>query len=77
MKNKHLIKASEILGSQAQLAKAIGVTQPTLNQWITGDRPVPIGRCTQIEQATNGEVTRKDLRPDDWQTIWPELDDAA
>ncbi len=29
--------------------------------------------CTQIEIQTKGEITRKDLRPDDWQEIWPEL----
>jgi DNA-binding transcriptional regulator YdaS (Cro superfamily) len=34
---------------------------------------VPIERCVPIERATNGAVTRKDLRPDDWQEIWPEL----
>lgn len=26
-----------------------------------------------VERATNGEVTRRDLRPDDWRLIWPEL----
>ncbi len=26
-----------------------------------------------IERATNGAVTRRDLRPDDWHEIWPEL----
>ncbi len=31
-------------------------------------------RCTKIERATNGQVTRKDLRPDDWHLIWPELE---
>lgn len=30
--------------------------------------------CVSIEQATDGAVTRKDLRPDDWQKIWPELE---
>jgi DNA-binding transcriptional regulator YdaS (Cro superfamily) len=29
--------------------------------------------CVSIEQATNGEVTRQELRPDDWAAIWPEL----
>lgn len=29
--------------------------------------------CSKIEQATNGQVTRRDLRPDDWHEIWPEL----
>jgi DNA-binding transcriptional regulator YdaS (Cro superfamily) len=26
-----------------------------------------------IESTTKGAVTRRDLRPDDWQEIWPEL----
>ena len=29
--------------------------------------------CVIIEKVTNGQVTRKDLRPDDWHLIWPEL----
>jgi DNA-binding transcriptional regulator YdaS (Cro superfamily) len=29
--------------------------------------------CIKIEEKTNSLVTRKDLRPHDWQEIWPEL----
>jgi len=29
--------------------------------------------CVSIERATDGAVTRRDLRPDDWHLIWPEL----
>ena len=29
--------------------------------------------CAGLERATNGAVTRKDLRPNDWASIWPEL----
>lgn len=29
--------------------------------------------CVLIESATGGAVTRRDLRPDDWWRIWPEL----
>lgn len=29
--------------------------------------------CVLIELKSSGEVTRKDLRPDDWPEIWPEL----
>lgn len=29
--------------------------------------------CTAVERATRGDVTRRDLRPDDWHVIWPEL----
>ena len=29
-----------------------------------------------IERATEGAVTRQQLRPDDWPLIWPELADS-
>ncbi|MCW7764224.1 YdaS family helix-turn-helix protein [Photorhabdus sp. P32] len=38
-----------------------------------GYAPVPPARCFDIENATNGKVTRQDLRPHDWQKIWPEI----
>lgn len=34
--------------------------------------PSPLN-CVAIEQATQGQVTRQDLRPHDWASIWPEL----
>lgn len=30
--------------------------------------------CALLEKESNGQVSRKNLRPDDWQIIWPELD---
>jgi len=33
--------------------------------------------CVLVEKHSNMKVTRKDLRPDDWQAIWPELVEAA
>lgn len=35
-------------------------------QWLSNARPVPVERCSAIERATNGAVTRRDLRPKDW-----------
>lgn len=60
-------------GSGIALAKALQVSQPTVSDWCTGKKRVPVERCAAIERATNGAVTRKDLRPDDWHEIWPEL----
>ncbi|WP_311223731.1 MULTISPECIES: YdaS family helix-turn-helix protein [unclassified Acidovorax] len=34
--------------------------------------PSPLN-CVAIEHATGGQVTRRDLRPHDWASIWPEL----
>lgn len=58
------------------LAHLIGVSPAAVNQWISGHRPVPVERCVAIERATHGQVTRKDLRPNDYSLIWPELADS-
>ena len=68
-----IARAAKIVGSQATLAKMLGVSPGAVSQWISGHRPVPVERCVSIEVATNGIVTRRDLRPDDWHAIWPEL----
>ncbi|RCS56792.1 transcriptional regulator [Parvibium lacunae] len=60
-------------GAQAQLAKDLGVSPVLIHQWAMEKRPVPIVRCLQIEQMTSGYVSRQELRPHDWQRIWPEL----
>lgn len=33
----------------------------------------PARHCVAIERATGGKVTRRELRPDDWAELWPEL----
>lgn len=58
-------------GSQAKLARELGVSPVLIHQWATS-RPVPIARVLAIVEATNGKVTKQDLRPDDWHLIWPE-----
>jgi len=71
--NNGIRKASKYLGSATALAEKLGVNRSTITNWATGRRPVPVKRCVEIERATKGAVTRKDLRPDDWHEIWPEL----
>jgi DNA-binding transcriptional regulator YdaS (Cro superfamily) len=63
--------------SQTELARLLGVSPTFVYQWCTGRRRIPLKTCVDIEQLTNGAVTRKDLRPDDWQEIWPELVEPA
>lgn len=67
----------EPTGSVAQLAKDLDIAPSLVSQWKNKVRPIPLERCTAIEQATNGAVTRRDLRPDDWHLIWPELVDQT
>ncbi len=37
---------------------------------------MPAEYCAGIERGTSGAFPRRDLRPDDWGDIWPELIDA-
>ena len=65
------------VANASALARQIGVSPSMLYQWRKGLRPVPAERCAAIERATQGAVTRRDLRPDDWAEIWPELKEPA
>jgi DNA-binding transcriptional regulator YdaS (Cro superfamily) len=71
----HLDTYLSTVETAVRLASKLGVTPGFVSQWRTGVRPVPIAHCVAIEKATQGMVTRKDLRPDDWHLIWPELSD--
>ena len=66
-------RAAESAGSQAALALAIGVKQPTISEWARGERPIPADRCPDIECAANGDVTCEALRPD---VRWHRVPDA-
>lgn len=74
-------RAARLLGSQRALAIALGVAPVNVSQWLSAasvkGRPVPPKQCVRIEALTGGVVSRRALRPDDWQDIWPELADMA
>lgn len=67
-------RAIDIAKGKASLARLVGVKPQTLQQWANGQRPIPTDRCVLIERVTNGAVTRRELRPDDWSAHWPELE---
>ncbi|KGC15007.1 hypothetical protein DM48_333 [Burkholderia gladioli] len=54
-------------------AARCGTTAAFLRNVVYGQRKPGEKLCVAIERATEGAVTRRDLRPDDWQDIWPEL----
>lgn len=67
-----LLKAVEVVGGVSRLAEMVGVSSSAPSMWKARGR-VPVEHCAAIERATGGVVTRRDLRPDDWAAIWPEL----
>ena len=66
---------SQERGRQAALAKAIGAHAPDVSRWADGKRPIPLEYGAAIESATGGLVTRREMFPNDWARVWPELVD--
>ena len=59
-------KAIELAGGTSALAKLIGVNSPqVVSNWVARKR-VPPKYCAAVERATEGQVTRQDLRPELW-----------
>lgn len=59
-----LRRAKEKLGSEAALAEVVGVRQPSVNYILNSGKKVPAEWCIPVETATEGEITRHQLRPD-------------
>lgn len=70
---KPLDIAIEHSGGVTKLAARLGIGQSVISNWRKRNSVIDAALCSEIERVTNGIVTRKDLRPGDWQTIWPEL----
>jgi DNA-binding transcriptional regulator YdaS (Cro superfamily) len=63
-------------GIAKSLAATLGVSPSYLSQMASGHAPISPERAVQIEEATQKAVSRKDLYPDNWERIWPELAEA-
>lgn len=71
MGKQALEKAIAAAGSQAELARRLGLKQQHIWAWLHRDTQVPAERVLAIEAATG--VSRHDLRPD----IYPREETAA
>lgn len=65
------VRACEIVGSQAEMARILNISPGMVNQVVQGKRPVPAEHCQAIQAATGGAITCRDLLPNDWQKYWP------
>lgn len=73
-------RAVELLGGRSALAKNLGISTVAVGQWLKpehpGGRKIPPRQCARIEQLTDFAVSRRNLRPDDWREIWPDLEEV-
>ena len=61
---------AETNGGLTEVAKSLGVSKGLLWAWISRGQ-VPIDQCLFVSEKTG--IGRAELRPDDWDLIWPEL----
>ena len=59
--------------ARSAFAESVGTSAKHLQNVAYGYKPLDPKVCIAIEHATEGKVTRKSLRPDDWALIWPDL----
>lgn len=69
-----LDKAARIVGTQAELARRLGISKGALNQWKDDGRRIPAEYCPAIERETAGAVRCEEMRPD---VAWDVLREQA
>ncbi|MEB5150235.1 Cro/CI family transcriptional regulator, partial [Pseudomonas aeruginosa] len=55
---------SDHFKTQGAAAKAVGVTPQAVSEIVRIGKKVPAEWCLPIERATEGKITRHELRPD-------------
>lgn len=61
------------MAARHSFAQACGTSWLFLRNVAYGHSKAGEKLSVAIERESRGAVTRKDLRPDDWHEIWPEL----
>lgn len=73
MRNRHDDLLEWVKWASDEDVVATGTSRGYLRQIGYGNKTASAEIAARIEAATNHLVTRKQLRPEDWAIIWPEL----
>ena len=60
-----------------ELAQRCGIADAYLYQILSGRREASPELCVVVERESEKQITRQQLRPNDWRRIWPELSEAS
>jgi len=66
----------KLLGGCTRVSKMVNVSVPAVSMWQNGDIPYDklVILAATLEKESHGLVTRKNLFPNNYKLIWPELD---
>ncbi len=59
--------------TMSDIAKKLKVTKQAVQRWSSAGEYVPAKHCLDIEEIFRGEITRQQMRPNDWQKYWRAL----
>ena len=62
-KHKAIAKLIDTLGGQTPAARALGVSAPTVNGWVSGKHGISPLVAMRAERVTGGKVAAVDLCP--------------
>lgn len=60
-------------GEAARLARVINEKPSNLSLWKNKRKPIPPYKCRRIVNATHGEISLQELRPDDFAKHFSEI----
>jgi hypothetical protein len=65
-----------LLGGPTRVSKMVNVSVPAVSMWQNGDIPYDklVILAATLEKESHGLVSRKNLFPNNYKLIWPELD---
>ena len=65
----------DLLGGTTKVAKLIGVSPNAVSMWRKNNIPYAqfIFLAATLERESHGLITRKDIFPDSYHIIWPEI----
>lgn len=72
LSRQHFQRAIDLVGNQSKLACELStkmgktIYQAHVRKWLKITNVIPDYICAHIEEITNGEVKKSDLRPDLW-----------
>ena len=63
-KQQAVLKIIDKYGSVSTIAKMLAISQPYASNFLTGKRKVPLKYVKKLVELSEGQVRKKDLRPD-------------
>ncbi|WP_431699873.1 hypothetical protein [Pseudomonas sp. BR20] len=77
MRTKHIQLLEWLKNASDEAVERTGTSRGYLKQIAYGNKQASAALAVSLERESAGALSRRSLRPADWNLIWPELASAA